>query len=108
MARPYHIAKRLGRGVYHLPDLPGSVNRPNRSAAGYSATAHRQGLRLARPLKLEGEALALAVRGTLDVLGAARFDLIRAPDGMRWRLRPGRVKLRLKQIQRSRPKGRLP
>lgn len=112
MSRPYRIATTADRhtraGAYIVPASPVALPRPNRNAAGMQATVNRRG-------KLPtGDALTLAVRGTFDALASARFDLERAPcdccgsKGERVRLKPGKPRLRLAMIKKTRPRFFLP
>lgn len=110
MARAY---RPQGLGVYRVPTSTGGVNRPNRTAAGMTVTAERQAARIGPPPVMAGDKLTLSVRGTLDPLAAYRFDVIRRPcpgcgGPGKLALKPGRVKVRLKQIKLSRPKKRIP
>ena len=85
--RPYAPHPRIA-GAYQVPASPAPLQRPNRNAAGMSAAFARKKRRLrwspAHTLTLieptlAGDVLALTVRGTLDPLGASRFDLERVP-----------------------------
>ena len=58
------------KSMYAVHDLYGNnVYRPNRTSAGMTLTAARSGHRL------NGDALRLSVRGTLDKLGGMRWGI---------------------------------
>ncbi len=66
MTRPYIADAKRGRhGSYYVPSAPGVVVRPNRNAAGMSYTSARG------RHDLDGDALRLAVYGTLDTVRRA-------------------------------------
>lgn len=76
--RPYAVHR-------HFPALwqVQGVGRPNRVAAGLTATIERakraRVLRIDPPRRRSADALALSVKGTLDTLAGARFDLTLKP-----------------------------
>lgn len=76
--RPYVVHK-------HFPALwlVAGCGRPNRIAAGLTATLERakkaRVIRIDRPQRRSADALTLSVRGTLDPLAASRFDLRNKP-----------------------------
>lgn len=75
--RPYSVNPR-SPGVW----LVAAVNRPNRIAAGLTATldrAQRVAVFLGQPKRRSADALTLSVKGTLDPLAGARFDLMNKP-----------------------------
>lgn len=62
--RPYAPDPRLPHGAYTVPAKPVPVHRPNRIAAGMSATAARS----MHGDRTTGDGLRLFVHGTLDPL----------------------------------------
>jgi len=65
------------RGTYTVLAAP-NAPRPNRTAAGMTATLHRSRTQRVTMNKseLKPHVLTLSVRGTLDSLAAARFDVV--------------------------------
>ena len=76
--RPYSVNPR-SPGVW----LVAAVNRPNRIAAGLTATVLRaekaRAINAGRAQRRSAAALTLSVKGTLDPLAGARFDLMNKP-----------------------------
>jgi len=67
MSRPYVADKR---GMYRVKDSRGmDVTRPNKTAAGMTATAARSGHKMDN-----GEAVTLRVRGTLARMARSEFS----------------------------------
>lgn len=113
--RAYHPDLKRPRGAYLVPASPVPAQRPNRTAAGMTATYERKKRRTTHKsilhldqthLDLSRDALGLAVRGTLDPLSHIRSDLerVKCPccDSFtnKVRLRPGAAKTRRLMIAR--------
>lgn len=96
---------RLKGGAYSVPANPVAVIRPNAVAAGMTRTYQRakvgRGVLNLREPRLSDEALRLSVRGTLDPLGAWRFDLERAPCGCCGSRERGKMRLKGKPRPRA-------
>jgi hypothetical protein len=122
--KPYEFAtgKRFNApyaGQFFVPVQPAGATRPNRTAAGMTATHGRKERRTSRKQPYSEDALRLMVRGTLDSLHGYRFDLERVvcpccgERTQRLKLRPGAAKsrrLKLARLKRQRLKSarRLP
>lgn len=97
-------------GQFFVPVQPCGATRPNRTAAGMTATHDRRERRTNRKAYSD-DALRLMVRGTLDSLTGWRFDLERVECPCcggktdKLRLRPGAAKarrLKLARLKRQR------
>lgn len=118
--RLYHPDPKRPGGGFVVPASPCGLQRPNRTAAGISAMLERKKRRhplgaSQPPIKLEGDLLMLAVRGTLDSLASGN-SLLTTPAVCgccghktgKLKLRPGLPRYGRARVRRWFPRRNLP